>query len=287
MEFIQLIPIDSGWSVDKKFCATHKDGTKFLLRTSPLERQQSRQRLHGLMKQVADLGIPMCRPVDYWEDENGVHMLQSWVDGEDLIPLLPNMTKEQHYSLGLDAGKYLRQIHTIPAPAEQEEWQLYFNAKIDRTINNYQECGLSFEGDNHILEYIEQNRHLLANRPQNFHHGDYHTGNMMLSDGELVIIDFDRFSFGDPWVEFNRIPFSVRISPLFATGQIHGYFDGEPPEEFFRLMTLYIACNILASIPWAIPFGQGEIDFMTNLAKDVLSWYDNMKNSVPSWYKRA
>jgi hypothetical protein len=35
---------------------------------------------------------------------------------------------------------------------------------------------------------------------------------------------------------------------------------------------------------WAIPFGQGEIDTMLNQAKEVLSWYDNMQNPVPTWY---
>ena len=31
-------------------------------------------------------------------------------------------------------------------------------------------------------------------------------------------------------------------------------------------------------------FGEKEIDVMLNQAKDVLLWYDNMKNPVPSWY---
>jgi hypothetical protein len=41
---------------------------------------------------------------------------------------------------------------------------------------------------------------------------------------------------------------------------------------------------MLSSIPWAIPFGEGEIRTMLNQAKDVLAWYDGMKNPVPSWY---
>ena len=66
-----------------------------------------------------------------------------------------------------------------------------------------------------------------------------------------------------------------------------GYFDGNVPMEFWKLLALYIASNTLSSIYWAIPFGQGEIDTMLNQAKDVLRWYDNMQNPVPTWYEES
>ena len=60
--------------------------------------------------------------------------------------------------------------------------------------------------------------------------------------------------------------------------------DTAVPMEFWRLLALYISSNMLSSIPWAIPFGEGEITTMLNQARDVLAWYDNMKNPVPTWY---
>lgn len=65
---------------------------------------------------------------------------------------------------------------------------------------------------------------------------------------------------------------------------VNGYFDGDVPLEFWRLLALYISSNTLSSVPWAIPFGQSEIDTMLDQAKEVLQWYDNMKNPVPTWY---
>ena len=41
---------------------------------------------------------------------------------------------------------------------------------------------------------------------------------------------------------------------------------------------------MLSSISWAIPFGEKEINIMLNQAKDVLNWYDNMQNPIPTWY---
>ncbi len=107
---------------------------------------------------------------------------------------------------------------------------------------------------------------------------------MMFENGGLKIIDFDRYDFGDPWEEFNRIVWSAAVSPHFATGQLRGYFGGEPPLEFFRLLAFYIASNTLSSIYWAIPFGQSDIDTMMNQARDVLKWFDNMQSPVPTWY---
>ena len=65
---------------------------------------------------------------------------------------------------------------------------------------------------------------------------------------------------------------------------VNGYFDNHVPMEFWRLLALYIASNTLSSVYWAIPFGQGEVDIMLNQGKEALAWYDNMRNSVPTWY---
>ena len=37
--------------------------------------------------------------------------------------------------------------------------------------------------------------------------------------------------------------------------------------------------------PWAIPFGQKEVDTMMKQAQEVLSWFDGMDNPVPIWYR--
>lgn len=100
-----------------------------------------------------------------------------------------------------------------------------------------------------------------------------------------MILDFDRFDFGDPWEEFNRIVWCAQASPAFATGRVEGYFGGKPPADFWPLLALYVASNLLSSIPWAIPFGQGEVEIMQNQARDVLGWYEGMRNPVPSWYR--
>jgi len=283
-KFIKSKPITKGWSEDKKYCVTNVDGTKYLLRISPIERYDHRKNLHEMMQQVSDMGVPMCQPIDFGTCDDGVFSLQSWIEGEDLEDVLPLLSETAQYVLGLQSGEILRKIHSIPAPETQEDWSTRFTRKTDYKIEKYHECGIRFEGDADVIRYIEQNKGLLENRPQCFQHGDYHVGNMMFENGELKIIDFDRYDFGDPWEEFNRIVWCAQKSPHFATGQLRGYFDGEPPLGFFKLLAFYIGSNTLSSIYWALDFDNIELETMMNQAKDVLSWYDNMSNPVPTWY---
>ena len=95
-------------------------------------------------------------------------------------------------------------------------------------------------------------------------HGDYHTGNMMLCGGRLFVIDFDRPDWGDPWEGVQPDPLGAPSSPPPSPAAwVEGYFDGAPPVgRFGRLLALYIANNTLGSLPWAIPFGEGEIATM-------------------------
>jgi aminoglycoside phosphotransferase (APT) family kinase protein len=279
--------ITKGWSGDKKYSIKTDTGERLLLRTAERSEYESKKREFEAMKRLAETGIPMSVPLEFGTSDDGksVYTLFTWCEGEDAAEMLPKLTDTEQYELGLKSGRYLREIHSIPAHPHEEKWEAKFNRKVDKKINQYHECPLKIEGGESILTYIEANRHLLKGRPQTFHHGDYHVGNMVISNaGDLSVIDFNRHDFGDPWEEFNRIAFSASVSPHFATGQLNGYFNGRPPEEFFKLMTFYISSNMLSSIPWAIMFGEEEIAFMTDQAKEVLGWFDGMKNPVPTWY---
>lgn len=282
--FIHAEPIEKGWSEDKKYCVTGSGGKKYLLRISPIERFETRRTLFAMLEQVAKTEVPINVLIEFGTCPEGVYSLYSWIDGVDLEAALPLLSETEQYALGVKSGEISKRIHSISAPDTQEDWAVRFNRKTNHKIKTYRECGIRFNGDEVIIEYIEKNRHLLENRPQSFQHGDYHVGNMMLERGDLKIIDFDRYDFGDPWEEFNRIVWSAAASPHFATGQLRGYFGGDPPMEFWRLLAFYIASNTLSSIYWAIPFGQSELDTMIKQSQDVLKWFNNMQSPVPTWY---
>ena len=285
-KIVSKVKIEKGWSGDKKYCVEDKEGKRFLLRISPIEQYERKKNEYDLMNQVAKLGVPMCLPLEFGICDEGVYSIQSWIDGIDAESKAATLSCDEQYSYGFEAGKLLKIIHSVPAPDDIEDWAVFFNRKIDRKIKAYNECPLKYDKGQLFINYINSHRHLLDGRPQTYQHGDYHVGNMMIGvDRNLYIIDFNRNDFGDPWEEFNRIVWCAQVMPLFAKGMVNGYFDNNVPFVFWELFALYISSNTLSSLPWAIPFGEDEINVMVNQANDILSWYDNTNDPIPSWYK--
>ena len=287
-KIVSRVPIRKGWSGDRKFRAETASGEVYLLRIADMDRRHRKEREYQKMLEVAALGIPMCLPLEFGLCDEGVYTIHSWIHGNDAEEAVMAMAPDRQYAYGLDAGRILAKIHTLPAPSDVPNWEARFNTKIDRKIAMYKTCEVKYDCDAEaFLKYIAENRHLLKNRPQTYQHGDYHIGNMMIDrNGILTIIDFDRDDYGDPWEEFNRIVWCAQAAPAFASGMVDGYFGGEIPREFWKLLALYIASNTLSSLPWALPFGEDEIRVMQNQATQVLRWYDGMKNTVPTWYNR-
>lgn len=287
MIFAKKEPILKGWSGDRKYCVTDEAGTRYLLRVSDISQYEAKRSEFEMMKRVASLGIPMCEPVEFGVCEEGVYSIQGWIDGGSAEEIIPALPEEKQYLYGLEAGRILGRIHSIPAPACLEPWENRFNRKMNNKIKKYRECPIQYDNGEAFIRYIEENRPLLKGRPQVYQHGDYHIGNMMIDrNGKLHIIDFNRNDYGDPWEEFNRIVWCVQKSAAFASGMVNGYFGGDVPLDFWKLLALYISSNTLSSVYWAIPFGQDEVNTMLNQAKDVLRWYSGMTTPIPAWYMK-
>lgn len=206
------------------------------------------------MKRMNKLGVPMPAPIDFGICNNGkcVYTLLSWVEGEEVENILPTLTEKEQYQLGIKAGLILRKIHSLPAPEVSEIWIKRYFLVIDERLDAYRSEGLAFDGDKLILNYLDVNRALLNDRPQCYHHGDYHMGNLIHStDGSIYVIDWhtvDFNNYGDPWYEFNRLGTEY---PAFSSGQIDGYFNNHPPELFWKLLAYYLSASAITSIVWS------------------------------------
>ena len=279
-------PVEKGWSGDQKYCVTTQDGCKYLLRITSPERAYRFHLGYLRMQEAAALGIPMCMPIEFGECPEGTYALHSWIDGVDAGGYIPKLPLADQYAYGIDAGRILRKLHALPAPENIPDWSERFSAKIDRKVALYEACPLKYEQGELLVNYVKANRNLLSDRKQTYQHGDYHIGNMMVDkDGILTIIDFDRDDYGDPWEEFNRIVWCAQAATAFASGMVDGYFDGQVPMDFWKLLALYICSNSIGSLPWAIPFGDKEIQVMRRQAAEILEWYDNLNCIIPAWYQ--
>ena len=162
MNFVTKEPINKGWSSDKKYCVTDENGTRYLLRVSDIAQHDTKQSEFNMMKQVASFGVPMCQPIEFGTCEDGVYSIQSWIDGEDAEQVMSGYSDTEQYVYGLEAGRILHKIHSIPAPATQEDWEIRFNRKMDYKIKKYVECPIKYENGQAFIDYINENRQQTA-----------------------------------------------------------------------------------------------------------------------------
>lgn len=281
--------IQKGWSDDLKCQIADTKGNRYLLRVSAGSEYARRKADYERLERLSVLSIPIPMPIEFGVccNRQYVYMVLSWVEGIDAAEQLPKMTDEDQYKLGRQAGEVLRSIHSQKVLEQHEAWDRRYTNKIEGVIDWYSDCPKQLDYGKEVIDYLQANTHLVRDREVTLQHGDYHLGSFVVSDnGELGVIDFNRSNIGDPWEEYDRYVFTWRTSCSFANGQIDGYFNGMVPDKFFMLMSLYNATNMLASIPWATPFGKKEVETMTGNADLVYNSYNGFTTHIPDWYRK-
>jgi len=253
---------------ERKFYIETTQGVRRLLRITPIENHQWVKDDH-IYAYMETAGINVSRQVSEGFFCGGamIYQLWTWIDGEDLSVALPCMSHAEQFAIGLKFGEAARKIHTLPPMDNPEAWKTRYKRKMQETIQSYNNKAAKSREEDLLIQYLQDNQGLLDNRPTTFIKGDWNTGNLMISpDGQIWLIDCGQIS-GDPWWEFWEVNGN---DACFNTGQVKGYFGGEPPEEYFPLFALYVAKEYLGWYP--------------DDAKHVLGWFDGMRNPVPAWY---
>lgn len=287
--FSKVKEIEKGMSGDRKYYVETTEGKKLLLRITDASNYETKKKDYDFLININKANLPVPKAIDFGMCEEGksVYMLLEWIEGNEAEKVVPNMVKEKQYSIGLKSGHILRGIHenSILCNVEKDWYDRYFEV-IQPRIEAYKNEGIPFEGAEDILAFIERNKSLLHSRRQCNIHGDYHLGNLIINGNEeIFVIDWQTVDFegsGDPWVDFINIGIE---HPAFATGQIDGYFNHHVPEEFWRMLALYLSTSAITSIVWAKYFAPDRLNSILELNKNVLAWYDKMNNVIPSWYR--
>ncbi|HHT7816655.1 TPA: aminoglycoside phosphotransferase family protein [Streptococcus suis] len=278
-------PLTKGWSTDQKYKVQLDDGRFCLLRIAERPAYEAKRLEFQLVEKLFGLGLPVAEPLSFWADDLSVYTLYEWVQGQDMNEVASDLPDSVLYDLGCQSGQYLRTLHALPIDQSQRDWNSFYQAKIDNKLAAYQAASHSYPNGQAMIDFVQANRHLLEGRPIAYHHGDFHTGNFLLGrDGKLKILDFDRYDIGDPWEEFNRLIFTADLSPAFARGQVDAYFDGAIPEEFWRLMALYVTVNSLGALSWAEQVDSEQIPLMKLQAQKISEWYEYFNHHLPKWY---
>jgi aminoglycoside phosphotransferase (APT) family kinase protein len=278
-------PIHYGWSFDEKFKAINEDllETHFI-RISDDKNLTSQQYRFDVMNKLYHLGCLMQKPISFEYYDQKIIQTFEWLEGETLEKILPTLNEATQYDLGIQAGKQLQIIHSIPSRVSTNILE-YYQTRVQKKRASYDSCEYKLDYEEVFTTMLNEGWETFNSVKTTFQHGDFHIENMVYHNNKVHVIDFNRSDEGDPWQEFDRIAFSARVSPLFAKGQVHGYFDFQPPIEFYKRLRFYLALNSFSSIPWALNnYGVEEVKAMQIIANEIISWYQE-DSLIPSWMK--
>lgn len=280
--------INNGWSEDYKYYIEDNAGNKFLLRLSAISTYDKKRKEFEIIKKFNSLDFVMSRAIELGicNNEQNVYMLLTWIDGNSLDAMIGDLTENEQYELGLKAGKILKGLHSIKVDDKNIS---IINKKENmlKKLNKYINSTVRIEGDQIAIDFVKKNIDRINPLPPVYKHGDFHVGNLILdSHRQIGIIDFNRWECGDKYEEFYKIQsFDLEVSIPFAIGQVDGYFNFQPPDEFWNVLAVYVAYASLYSIAWAEKFGEDEIKNMKKRCMRAFSDYNNFHSTIPRWYK--
>jgi len=287
-EWNRIEKVNLGWSDDEKYYIEANSGQQLLLRISSIDQYDSKKKEFVIIKKFNQLDFVMSRAIDFGtcNHNKNAYMLLSWVDGISLESVIQDLSIEEQYKLGIMAGKILQSIHNLPV----DEDDLPKITKIAKKINQlerYEKSKYRVANDEKAIQYVKENIPIICQSKPAYEHGDFHMGNLIYTnDCKVGVIDFNRWECGDRFEEFYKLQsFDVDLSIPFSIGQIHGYFKGEPPLDFWKVQAVYVAHASLFSIEWATKFGQSDIDNMTSICMRAFKDYDNFERIIPRWYE--
>lgn len=286
-EWKQVEMVSKGWSSDRKYYIMTTTGRDLLLRISDIKQYEAKKKEYEIIKKYAELGFPMSEPIDFGVCNNGknTYMLLTWVEGKDLEDVLARLSELEQYQLGRKAGTILKKIHSVEIDSNDQPAGTK-KAKKLLQLQRYEESKVRIADDDFAIQYVKDHIDQIWYEKPVYMHGDFHPGNLIYTaDGDIGVIDFNRWEVGDPYEEFYKLEsFGIEQSIPYCIGQIDAYFDENIPEKFWISLAVYVAHASLYSIKWAEKFGQKEVDGMVERCRMAFDDYDNFNRKIPKWY---
>ncbi|QTM98996.1 phosphotransferase [Sediminibacillus dalangtanensis] len=279
--------LTKGFSADSKFLI-QAEREKYLLCFADKQDYEKKRRQFRLLKKMIEMGVRAPIPVEVGllDDRKSCYSIYSFLEGEDAREEIPHLSEQNQFVVGEAAGKQLAKIHNLRAPEHIGSWHDRSIAKHYKYLNAYWETGVKIKNEQQIIDFIEEHKHLLKDRPNRFQHDDFHLENIILNNGKLAgIIDFDNYDWGDPYHDFVKMGLFQRETSIpFAIGQLEGYFHGKIPDDFWTLYAVYLAMAMFSSVVWTVRFSPENLEQMLKRLMTVQQEHHYFNLVKPVWY---
>ena len=153
------------------------------------------QRERELARRAFILGIPTAIPYDVAKVGDSYGSVFELLNAKSFSKLIAEEPEnlDKYVELYVDL---LKKIHSTEVKPDDMPDQRAVVIDWVNFLKNYLEPG-KWEKLHNMVEAVPVNHHMI--------HGDYHTKNVMMQNGEVLLIDMDTLSQGDPVFEFASI----------------------------------------------------------------------------------
>ena len=271
--FKSISTLEGGYSFCDKYLADD-----FVVKVYNIDEFESLKKRTKFMELLKEMKLRVPKVIDIGVYKEHCYSIVKFIKGDSGKSIV-NYDAELHYSIGLEAGKQLRQIHSVKCEEVVDIFDLH-KKKIQTIYREYKKLKITFEHEKTFINYINNNISKLKGRTANYLHGDFHLENIAFdSNGYAGAFDFERFKTTDYVREFERICFFSRdISVEFTKGVFEGY-----EFEEYDILKLYLAMSIFNSLVWAKKYYPEQLEMFKRLSKNILDDYGGFSLQKPKY----
>ena len=236
-----------------------EDGTVLRLLHNPDAQQQVEWEARAMrVALAAGVSVPAVHGTTTVQGRPGLIMER--IDGLDLLALVGRRPWAV-LSIGKTSGQLHARLHEVSAPDSLPALKASLAARIEA----------SDLVPRRLAEFAISALHGLPDGDR-LCHGDFHPGNIMLSNGEPVLIDWTNVTRGDPNADFVRTNLMLRIGepPPGSTALLRALAQFGARFGRSILLSAYLRAYRRARTPDAALVEQWEVPVAANrLAEDV------------------
>ena len=269
--------ISSGASPILKYILK-RDNKLYLLRLYNTEFFQGRINAFNNMKLLSQKGIKVPQVMEYQtlDKERYSYAIIEYIEGTSLDKVL---TPENEEFYGELVGKKLRDFHQVSS--RQIDVKDKYLRSIEKKLKRITDQKIDINLDE-LIDYIEQNKQYLEGTTSSIIHGDFHPGNLILSEDDICFIDLDVCKENHPYSDLSSNADNSDYRKFYSS-LINSYFDNTPPEDFWRIYNLYGIMYLLDYILYSKREGM-PLSIAEKQIEEFLK-NNNHFSTEPSWYK--
>ena len=281
----------NGLSRDNKYYVKSSKGQEMILVLGNASAQYRMKESINWIKYLEACDLPTNRLLDFgtYDSGQGYYMILSWIPGTNAQELLKSGSPQICSLLGKKSGELLRKIHDVPA-GFKVPYRATLSEEIGACIAEYSEDDVLFKkypATEIFIRFLDNNKDFFSESIEpKLLHGDFHSKNIIFSEGRASVIDWVYGTAGNPIEDFVRNIISAESSKHYAAALIDSYYNNNIPEEFWRALAIYTAIHELRITKYSFTEPHLSASFVKHQHALVLQEYSEMKTVVPLYYAK-